>query len=144
MDERRDFTYDQAQFKGLPEYIKETKAQHAMRWTLILDPAIEGDKPGYRAFDEGYKKDVFMKWPESIPAAQRTKPGNAPTDKGVMYGHVWPPGPAAFPDFFKNATTQWWIDELKEFHKTLNYDAIWIVSLHFVIRIVHITLLGHE
>lgn len=46
------------------------------------DPVVQGDKPGYRAFDEGYKKDVFVKWPANIPQAQRTKPGNAPTDKG--------------------------------------------------------------
>lgn len=51
-----------------------------------LDPAIEGDKPGYRAFDEGYKNDVFIKWPESVPESQRSKPANAPSDKGVMYG----------------------------------------------------------
>lgn len=126
MDERRDFTYDPVNFIGLPEYIKETKEKNNFRWTLILDPAIEGDKPGYRAFDEGYKKDVFIKWPESVPASQRTKPGNAPTEKGVLYGHVWPNGPAAFPDFFKNATKQWWVEMHKEFHKTLPFDAIWI------------------
>lgn len=128
MDERRDFTYDQVNFKGLPDYIKETKAKDNIRWTLILDPAIEGDKPGYKAFDEGYKNDVFIKWPASVPAAQRTHPGNAPTDKGVMYGRVWPPGPAGFPDFFKNATKLWWVEMLKEFHQSLNYDAIWIVG----------------
>lgn len=129
MEEHRDFTYDQVNFKGLPEYIKETKEKNGFHWTLILDPAIEGDKQGYHAFDEGYKRDVFIKWPESIPESQRSKPGGAPTDKGVMYGHVWPPGPGAFPDFFKNVTRQWWIDMLKEFHKTLEYDSIWIVSI---------------
>ena len=128
MDGRRDFTYDQNNFKGLPEYIKETKSKNSMRWTIIIDPAIDGDKAGYSAFEEGYKKDVFIKWPESIPASQRSKPGNAPSDKGVMYGRVWPSGPAAFPDFLKNATNDWWIDQLKEFHSILNFDAIWIVS----------------
>ena len=61
--------------------MKEMKEKNSFHWTLILDPAIEGDKPGYRAFDEGYKRDVFIKWPESIPASERSKPGNAPTDK---------------------------------------------------------------
>ena len=33
---------------------------------------------------------------------------------------------SAFPDFFKNATKQWWVEMHKEFHKTLPFDAIWI------------------
>lgn len=132
MDEHRDFTYDQKNFAGLPEYIEETKEKNNMRWTLIIDPAIEADKPGYKAFDEGYKRDVFIKWPASVPVDQRTKAGNAPMDKGVMYGHVWPSGPAGFPDFFKNVTKQWWIDTHKDFHKTLPFDAIWIVSRQYL------------
>lgn len=58
--------------------------------------------------------------------AQRTKPGKAPMDKSVIYGKMWPPGPAAFVDFFRNASRQYWIDMHKEFHDLLPFDAIWI------------------
>ena len=128
MHEYRDFTYDQVVFKGLPEYINETKSKYGFRWTFIVDPAIQADVQKSHAFNEGYKRDVFIKWPKSVPLENRTKIGKAPTDKDVMYGHVWPKGPNAFPDFFRNATKQWWIEMLKEFHQLLNYDAIWTVS----------------
>jgi hypothetical protein len=47
-----------------------------------------------------------------------------------MYGKVWPHGPAAFPDFFKNATHVWWNKWMNYLHKDLNvkFDALWIVS----------------
>ena len=124
--EQRDFTYEKAKFDGLPEYIRQTQKDKSLKWTLILDPAIEGDRKDYEAFNTGYEKDVFVKWSKSTPESDRSKPENAPSDKGVMYGHVWPPGPAAFPDFFKNVTKQWWKERLAGLHAVLNYDAIWI------------------
>jgi hypothetical protein len=47
-----------------------------------------------------------------------------------MYGKVWPHGPAAFPDFFKNVTHVWWKKWMNYLHKDLNvkFDALWIVS----------------
>ena len=56
----------------------------------------------------------------------RHNPPNVPTDKDVMYGRVWPKGPVAFPDFFKNATVTWWKDMIKHLHKDLKCDALWI------------------
>lgn len=126
MDQRRDFTYDHHLFANLSEYVNETKAEKNVRWTFIVDPAIEGGVKGYRAFDEGYKKDVFIKWPASVPVRDRKNPEHVPNDKNVFYGHVWPNGPVAFPDFFKNATRTWWIETFEEFHKEINFDAIWI------------------
>lgn len=34
-DEYRDFTYDHTRFKGLPEYMKETKAKNGFYWVVM-------------------------------------------------------------------------------------------------------------
>jgi hypothetical protein len=36
---------------------------------------------------------------------------------------VWPDGKTTFPDFFKDATKKWWIDEIVKHHKNLNFDG---------------------
>ena len=129
MDEYRDFTYSKTHFAELPHFINETKEKHNLKWTLILDPAIQADKKSYSVFEEGYKRDVFIKWPKDLVGSSKIgHPQNVPTDKGVLYGKVWPNGPAAFPDFFKNATVSWWKEQIKNLHKDLKFDALWIVS----------------
>lgn len=36
---------------------------------------------------------------------------------------------AAFPDFLRTATVNWWFREIKEFYeKTMKFDGLWIVS----------------
>lgn len=35
----------------------------------------------------------------------------------------------AFPDFFKNSTSQWWQDQIKDFYNNImKFDGLWIVS----------------
>lgn len=90
MDEYRDFTYSKTHFAELPQYINETKEKHNLRWTLILDPGIQGDKKLYNVFDEGYKKDVFIKWPKELANSSKIiHPKNVPADKNILYGKVW-------------------------------------------------------
>lgn len=89
MDEYRDFTYSKSHFADLPHFISETKEKHNLKWTLILDPAIQADKKPYHVFDEGYKRDVFIKWPKDLVNSTKIgHPKNVPTDKGVLYGKV--------------------------------------------------------
>jgi len=61
---------------------------------------------------------------------ERGNPNNVYTDRDVMYGRVWPDGPAAFPDYFKNVTQNWWVKNLEHLYKDLGwrFDALWIVS----------------
>ena len=128
MDNHKDFTYDKTNFASLPEFVNATKAK-GIKWAIILDPAIDGSVPGYKAFEEGYKRDVFVKWPAGHHSGQQHDlPPTVKTDKNVLYGKVWPDGPAAFPDFFKNSTAQWWSDMAVDFHKTIPFDALWIVN----------------
>lgn len=35
---------------------------------------------------------------------------------------------AAFPDFFRNTTANWWLQEIKDFYALMKFDGIWIVS----------------
>lgn len=43
------------------------------------------------------------------------------------YVQVWP-GETVFPDYTKQSCIKWWVDEIIQFHKQVNHDAIWIVS----------------
>ena len=130
MNAYRDFTYDKNAFKNLPQLMSETIKDN-IHWTFIIDAGIEADMK-IDAFADGYKNDVFMKWPKSVPQSERQKgqnfPIDIPKDKDVYYGRVWPNGPAAFPDFFKNATIEWWVRQADKLHKELPFSAIWIVN----------------
>jgi hypothetical protein len=50
-------------------------------------------------------------------------------DGTPVVGKVWPADPVYFPDYSKNATKQWWITLIKEFHDLLEYDGLWIVRI---------------
>ena len=42
-----------------------------------------------------------------------------------MYkGKVWP-GVSVFPDFMYEGTTDYWVNQLKEFNKKVKFDGIW-------------------
>lgn len=132
MDEYRDFTYNSdGAFAGLPQYMNETHQKYGLRWSLILDPAIQANDSQYLAFDDGYKNDVYVKWPQSVNVSMRHNPVDVPTDRDVNYGQVWPNGAAAFPDFFKKATADWWKKWISYMYNDLGlkFDAIWIVSV---------------
>ena len=136
MNNSRDFSYDHKNFGNLPELIKENKEKHGLRWMFIVDPGIEGsNNPELNPpFTDGYKKDVFVKWGKDVPKEQRYNPPNVPLDKDIIYGKVWPDGPVAYPDFFKNRTHEWWQKWIGYFYNDLNikFDALWIVSQFYL------------
>ena len=115
-----------------PASIYERNASQVLAFTgvCILDPAIEANNSNYAAFADGYKSEVYVKWPESVNASMRFNPIDVPNDKDVIYGHVWPKGYGAFPDFFKNATADWWKRWISHMYNDLGlkFDALWIVS----------------
>ncbi|XP_052387400.1 sucrase-isomaltase, intestinal-like isoform X2 [Carassius gibelio] len=135
MERQMDFTLDQVNFKELPALVDEMRAE-GMRFIFILDPAIAGNetKGSYPAFDTGIEKDVFIKWPPEL-------------SNDIVWGKVWPDYPnvtvdnsldwdtqvelfrafAAFPDFFKNGTAEWWGEQIKDFYKNImKFDGLWI------------------
>jgi alpha-glucosidase (family GH31 glycosyl hydrolase) len=74
MDEYKDFTLDERNFpeKEMQTFVKELHENH-QHYVLILDPAIKV-QPGYEAYEDGLKEDVFIKNP----------------DGSVLVGKVWP------------------------------------------------------
>ncbi|NXN60657.1 MGA protein, partial [Rynchops niger] len=136
MERQLDFTLN-PRFAGLPALINKIR-EEGMRFILILDPAISGNETDYPAFTRGLEKDVFIKWPNS---------------EDIIYAKVWPDLPnvvvndsldwdtqvelyrayVAFPDFFRNSTTEWWAREIAEVYdnprdasRSLKFDGLWI------------------
>ncbi|PKK16894.1 maltase-glucoamylase, intestinal, partial [Columba livia] len=136
MERQLDFTLS-PHFAGLPALINKIR-EEGMRFILILDPAISANETNYLAFTRALEKDVFIKWPN--------------TDD-IIYAKVWPDLPnvivndsldwdtqveiyrayTAFPDFFRNSTTEWWTREIAEVYdnprnasQSLKFDGIWI------------------
>ncbi|XP_014807469.1 PREDICTED: maltase-glucoamylase, intestinal-like [Calidris pugnax] len=136
MERQLDFTLN-PRFSGLPALIDKIRGE-GMRFVLILDPAISGNETNYPAFTRGVEKDVFIKWPNS---------------SDIIFAKVWPDLPnvvvndsldwdtqvelyrayAAFPDFFRNSTIEWWAREIAEVYnnpqnasRSLKFDGLWI------------------
>uniref|UniRef100_H0V6I4 Sucrase-isomaltase, intestinal n=1 Tax=Cavia porcellus TaxID=10141 RepID=H0V6I4_CAVPO len=131
MERQLDFTIGE-NFRELPKFVDKIRAE-GMRYIIILDPAISGNetKP-YPAFERGMQKDVFVKWPNT---------------NDICWAKVWPDLPnvtidetitedeavnasrahAAFPDFFKNSTAEWWAREIMDFYNNqMKFDGLWI------------------
>uniref|UniRef100_A0A3P8WJY7 Lysosomal alpha-glucosidase n=1 Tax=Cynoglossus semilaevis TaxID=244447 RepID=A0A3P8WJY7_CYNSE len=109
-DKRRIFTFDPQRFGDLPEMVEEFH-QRGLKYILILDPGISStSRPGtYPPFDDGLKRDVFIK--------------NVTGD--ILIGKVWP-GPTAFPDFTNPEAIQWWEDCIRNFYSKVPVDGLWI------------------
>uniref|UniRef100_A0A8C2NL27 P-type domain-containing protein n=1 Tax=Capra hircus TaxID=9925 RepID=A0A8C2NL27_CAPHI len=131
MERQLDFTIDD-EFRDLPQFVDKIRSE-GMRYIIILDPAISGNetKP-YPAFERGQEKDVFVKWPNT---------------NDICWAKVWPDLPnvtidesltedeavnasrahAAFPDFFRNSTAEWWAREIIDFYNNqMKFDGLWI------------------
>uniref|UniRef100_A0A8C8VP34 Maltase n=1 Tax=Pelusios castaneus TaxID=367368 RepID=A0A8C8VP34_9SAUR len=138
MERQLDFTLS-PNFAGLPALVDRMKKE-GMRFIIILDPAISGNETNYPAYTRGDQENVFIQWPNS---------------SDIVWGKVWPDFPnvvvnesldwdtqvkvslyrayAAFPDFFRNSTAQWWQREISEYHtnpthpeKSVKFDGLWI------------------
>ncbi|KAG7505007.1 lysosomal alpha-glucosidase [Solea senegalensis] len=109
-DKQRIFTFDPRRFGDLPEMVEEFH-RRGIKYILILDPGISSTSPTgtYPPFDDGLKRDVFIK----------NVTGH------ILIGKVWP-GPTAFPDFTNPETRQWWEDCIRGFHSKVPVDGLWI------------------
>ncbi|XP_064476914.1 maltase-glucoamylase-like isoform X2 [Ornithodoros turicata] len=125
MHERIDFTIDPVDFAGLQETLSRY-TERGLKIVTIFDPAIIANRSGYDTYKRGFHQDVYIKWPSDVTNENRSNPWNDEVTMDVMYGQVWPPGPVAFPDFFKDSTGVWWEQEIASFLKSLTFHAIWI------------------
>jgi alpha-glucosidase (family GH31 glycosyl hydrolase) len=129
MRDQMDFTLHPQKFIDLPDYFRELQAG-GMHVVPIVDPALLVTESTYKPYTNGFAKNVYIKWPQGLSPSG----DYAVTNSDVMLGYCWPLDKVAYPDFMYNTTEQWWIDELVEFRKTLNYDAIWIGKLFFLLQ----------
>lgn len=130
MIRQKDFTYDPVSFKGLPEFVRSIK-NDGLRYIIILDPAIGANDTDYRPYDLGNELNVFIKdgdsgknlfgkvWPtfenitmnDSLPWDEKTR----------LYRQF-----AAFPDYFHPNISKYWKNLIKDFHKIIEFDGLWI------------------
>jgi alpha-glucosidase len=105
MEKYKIFTWSKRDFpdpKGLMNQLKEK----GFNVVVMCDPGIKVE-PGYEAYDDGIKKDVFIKYPD-----------------GQNYtGQVWP-GWCHFPDFTNPKTRLWWKDHFKDY-VNLGVQGFW-------------------
>lgn len=112
MRKQLDFTVDPERFGGLPKYVHQLKEQ-GVKFVTILDPCIStGERPcTYKPFDLGQKMDVWVKRAD----------GSSP-----LVGRVWPNDPVYFADYTNPRTHEWWKLLIKDFHKLIAFDGLWI------------------
>ncbi|XP_071506103.1 maltase-glucoamylase-like [Diadema antillarum] len=125
-----DFTVHPDNYDGLGEWVNSLKPE-GTRYIIILDPAISANETNYPPYDRGVEEDVFI----------HDENGN------IRYGKVWPDYPnvtvnaswpwddqtrtfrayAAFPDFRRLSTKNWWLEQIQKFHdEEIQFDGIWI------------------
>ncbi|XP_028723035.1 sucrase-isomaltase, intestinal [Peromyscus leucopus] len=113
MEDKKDFTYDEVAFNGLPEFAQDLH-NHGQKYIIILDPAISINKRAngaeYETYNRGEEQKVWVSEPD----------GTTP-----LIGEVWP-GLTVYPDFTNPQTTEWWANECSIFHDKVNYDGLWI------------------
>ncbi|NXS33395.1 MGA protein, partial [Pomatostomus ruficeps] len=135
MDRQVDFTISSS-FLGLPALIDKIKAE-GMRFIIILDPAISANQSNYPAYTRGVENDVFIKRPDTneilyskvwsfLPNVQINESLPHETQVELYAAH------AAFPDFFRRSTADWWKREILEVYNnpnaslSLKFDGLWI------------------
>ena len=110
MSGRMDWTFNKNNFSDLPQIVKDLH-DHGQHYINIIDPAISVT-PGYLPYDDGLINNVFIKYFNSTEN---------------LVGKVWP-GKTVFPDFTHPNSTKWWSKMASNFHDTIQFDGLWIVS----------------
>ncbi|MDO9510453.1 MAG: glycoside hydrolase family 31 protein [Bacteroidales bacterium] len=105
MDNYKVFTWHPSFFPKPEELLNKLK-DLGFNTTVIIDPGIKIEK-GYAAYEDGLKKDVFIKYPD-----------------GTLYkGQVWP-GWCHFTDYTKPSARQWWGEQFSSLAK-LGVHGFW-------------------
>ncbi|XP_040327680.1 putative maltase-glucoamylase 2 [Herpailurus yagouaroundi] len=106
MEGGKDFTIDKEAFPHLEDFAKDLHGQ-GMKYVIIMHPGIL-NKSNYHPYDTGSKKRVWI-WQDN--------------EFAIGQGY---PGLTVFPDFSNPVCIEWWREQISEFHKTLEFDGVWI------------------
>ncbi|KAM4874063.1 maltase-glucoamylase [Thomomys bottae] len=112
MDERKDFTYNPVEFKGLPEFVKELHG-NGQKFVIIVDPAISNNSSlshPYGPYDRGSALKIWVNDSDGV---------------NPLIGEVWP-GKTVFPDYTNPSCAAWWAKEFELFYNQVEFDGIWI------------------
>ncbi len=105
MQDNKVFTFDSVRFKN-PKKLVDILQSKGVNTVVILDPGIKVEK-GYQPYQTGIKNDLFVKYPD-----------------GSFYeAGVWP-GNCHFPDFTKQQTRDFWMNEMK-FYSQMGVKGYW-------------------
>jgi alpha-glucosidase len=105
MDKYKIFTWSERDFPDPKGLLDELRSM-GFNVVIMCDPGIKTEE-GYPAYDDGNKKNVFLKYPD-----------------GSNYsGQVWP-GWCNFPDFTDPNTRTWWKEQFKEYIE-LGVEGFW-------------------
>ncbi|MFH7835206.1 MAG: glycoside hydrolase family 31 protein, partial [Candidatus Aenigmatarchaeota archaeon] len=106
MDNYKIFTWNKKSFPNPKLMIKQLH-DLGFKVVTIVDVGIK-EENGYFAYDDGIKKDAFIK---------------SSSMKEYFKGTVWP-GVCVFPDFLRSSIREWWADLHRDF-LNMGIDGIW-------------------
>jgi alpha-glucosidase len=114
MDDYKIFSWHKKSFAA-PKKLLDELEDMGFEVVLMCDPGIKVE-PGYSAYEDGVKNNVFLKYP----------------DGSYYTGQVWP-GWCHFPDFTNPKARQWWKEQfqnyidlgVKGFWNDMNEIATW-------------------
>lgn len=96
MENYKIFTWDKKKFSQPKQMIDHLRSL-GFHVVVMCDPGIKIEE-GYEAYEDGKRKDIFLKYPD-----------------GEYYsGQVWP-GWCHFPDFTNPKTRKWWEEKFKDY-----------------------------
>lgn len=105
MESYKIFTWSHRDFPNPEKMVGQLK-EMGFNVVVICDPGIKVED-GYKAYEEGIRDDVFIKYPD-----------------GTNYkGQVWP-GWCHFPDFTNPKARKWWRDHIEEYTK-IGVKGLW-------------------
>jgi alpha-glucosidase len=96
MESYKIFTWSNRDFPNPKQLISKLK-ELGFHVVVICDPGIKIEN-GYKAYEDGARDDVFIKYPDGTNYA----------------GQVWP-GWCNFPDFTNPKAREWWKDQIEEY-----------------------------
>lgn len=113
MEKNNDFSVNTKTFANLSDFVNEIH-QAGMHFIPILDPGVSACEPpgSYPPYDVGIQSDVFVKDVDGKP----------------FVGKVWNYNCTVFPDFTNPATSNYWTAMVKDLHRRISFDGLWIVK----------------
>ena len=120
MDNYADFTVDQVNFKGLPEFTAQLK-QNNQKLVVIVDAAISADDTTNKYYVMGNTSKAFIQ----SGIAQPGQNGRNPDFGMNLISQVWPQK-SVFMDWFGQPAVDLWSTGLDDLYQLVNYDGLWL------------------